>query len=131
MFLLRAVGSTLLFPISKIASQSANLTKETIKQTQQLLDYIAPQEDAIITYSRSNMKLEVHRNASCLSEPKARSQAGNQLCLSNKAKIPHNNGAILNIAQIIKNVMKSATEAELEAIYIMSREAVYIKVLLE
>ena len=131
MFLLRAVGSTLLFPIRKIASQSTNLTKETIKKTQQLLDYIAPQEDAIITYSRSNMKLEVHRNASCLSEPKARSQAGNQFCLSNEAKIPQNNGAILNTAHIIRHVSKLSTEEELAALYILAREAVYIRIILE
>eukprot|EP00956_Cyclotella_meneghiniana_P001077 scaffold1265_cov38-Cyclotella_meneghiniana.AAC.4 len=44
---------------------------------------------------------------------------------------PPNNGAILNIAHIIKNVMSSATEAELAALYIMAREAVYIRCVLE
>ena len=44
---------------------------------------------------------------------------------------PPNNGAILNIAHIIKNVMSSATEAELAALYIMAREAVYIRSVLE
>ena len=44
---------------------------------------------------------------------------------------PPNNGAILNIAHIIKNVMSSATEAELGALYIMAREAVYIRSVLE
>ena len=42
-----------------------------------------------------------------------------------------NNGAILNIAHIIKHVMSSATEAELAALYIMAREAVYIRIILE
>jgi hypothetical protein len=50
LFLARAVGPTLLCPISAIASQSANPTTDTMKQTQQLLDYIASQEDAVITY---------------------------------------------------------------------------------
>ena len=45
--------------------------------------------------------------------------------------IPGNNGAILNIAHIIKHVMSSATEAELAALYIMAREAVYIRIILE
>ena len=44
---------------------------------------------------------------------------------------PGNNGAVLNIAHIIKHVMSSATEAELAALYIMVREAVYIRILLE
>ena len=50
--------------------------------------------------------------------------------MSNNAEIPPNNGAILNIAHIIKNVMTSATEAELVALYIMAREAVYVQIIL-
>ena len=51
--------------------------------------------------------------------------------MSNESTIPQNNGAVLNIAHIIKHVMTSATEAELAAIYIMAREAVYIRIILE
>ena len=40
---------------------------------------------------------------------------------------PPNSGAVLNIAQIIKNVMSSAAEAELGALYIMAREAIHIR----
>ena len=77
------------------------------------------------------MKLAVHSDASYLSEPQARSRAGGHFFLSNNADIPPNNGAILNIAHIIKHVMSSATEAELAALYIMAREAVYIRIILE
>jgi hypothetical protein len=45
--------------------------------------------------------------------------------------IPPNIGAVLNIAHIIKHVMSSGTEAELEGLYIMAREAVYIRIILE
>ncbi len=45
--------------------------------------------------------------------------------------ISPNNGAVLNIAHIIKHVMSSATEAELAGLYIMAREAVYIRIILE
>ena len=44
---------------------------------------------------------------------------------------PTNNGAVLNIAHIIKHVMSSATESELTGLYIMAREAVYIRIILE
>ena len=44
--------------------------------------------------------------------------------MSNNEPMPPNNGAILNIAQIIKAVMSSAAEAELRALYINAREAV-------
>ena len=36
-----------------------------------------------------------------------------------------------NIAHIIKHVMSSVTEVELAALYIMVREAVYIRIVLE
>jgi hypothetical protein len=71
LFLGRAVDSTILTPISAIASQSANPTENTMAQTQQLLNYLATQEEAIITYNKSDMILAVHSDASYLSEPQA------------------------------------------------------------
>ena len=130
LFLGRAVDSTLLCPISAIALQAAKPTEDTMEQTLQLLDYIATQEEAVLTYSASDMKLAVHSDASYLSEPQARSRAGGHFFLSNEATIPANNGAMLNIAHIIKHVMTSATEAELAALYLMAREAVYIRIVL-
>ena len=101
-----------------------------MEQTLQLLDYIATQEEAVLTYRVSGMKLAVHSDASYLSEPQARSRTGGHFFLSNEATIPANNGAVLNIAHIIKHVMTSATEAELAALYIMAREAVYMGIVL-
>ncbi len=51
--------------------------------------------------------------------------------LSSDTTIPPNNGAVLNIAHIIKNVMSSDTKAELVGLYIMVHEAVYIRIILE
>ena len=51
--------------------------------------------------------------------------------MSKKSTIPQNNGAIINIVHIIKHVMTSATEAKLAALYIMAREALYIRIILE
>ena len=75
LFLGRAVDSTLLCPISAIASQSSKLTMDTMQQTFQLLDYLATQEDAVLSYHVSYMVLAVYSNLSYLSEPKARSRA--------------------------------------------------------
>ena len=44
--------------------------------------------------------------------------------MSSDVANPHNNGAVLNIAQLIKAVMSSAAEAKLGALYINEREAV-------
>ena len=101
-----------------------------MRETRQLLDYIATQEEAVLTYSASDMVLAVHSDASYLSEPNARSRAGGHFFLSSDTVHPPNNGAILTIAKVIKNVMSSAAEAELGALYIMAREAVYIRQIL-
>ena len=125
LFLGRAVDSTLLCPISAIAAQSSKPTEDTMKYTTQFLDYVSTQEEAVLTFSASDMQLAVHSDASYLSEPKERSRAGGHFFLSNDSTIPPNNGAILNIAHIIRHVILSATEAKLGALYIMAREAVY------
>jgi hypothetical protein len=116
----RAVDSTVLTPISAIASQSANPTKETLAHTNQLLDYLTTQEDTVLTYNRSKMVMAVHSDASYLCKSKAKSRVGGRFFMSNNTEIPPNNGAILNIAHIIKHVMTLATEAKLTAIYIMA-----------
>ena len=89
-----------------------------MQQSQQLLDYLATQEPAVLTYCKSEMVLAVHSDASYLNEEEARSQAGGHHFLSEDVPFPPNNGAIHNVAEIIKGVMSSAAEAELGAMYI-------------
>jgi hypothetical protein len=71
LFLGGAVDSTLLCPISAIASQSSKPTEDTMRQALQLFNYLVMQEDAVCSYHASNMVLAVHSNTSYLSEPKA------------------------------------------------------------
>ncbi len=75
--------------------------------------------------------METHNNASYLSEPKAHRRVGGYFFMSSDTNTSDNNGAVLNIAHIIKHIMLSATEAELAALYIMAREAVYICIILQ
>ena len=102
LFLGQAVDSTLLCPISAIASQSSAPTTETLENTLKLLDYLATQEEAVLSYHASGMIVCVHSDASYCSEPGARSRAGGHFFLSSDTPIPPNNGAVLNIAHIIK-----------------------------
>ena len=102
-----------------------------MEHTKQLLNYLATQEEAVLTYSASKMILAVHSDDGYLNEPKAKSRAGGHFFLSNNTDIPPNNGAVLNIAHIIKHVMSSATESELAALYITARKAVYIRIILD
>jgi hypothetical protein len=130
-FLARAVDLTMLMPLSTLASKQVTPTKQTMEKCLQFLDYAALQEEAIITYHASNMKLAIHSDALYLSEPKARSRARGHMFMAGMEEIPINNGAILNISQIIKTVISSAAEAELGALFINAQTAVSMQCTLE
>jgi hypothetical protein len=127
----RAVDSPMLVPLSALASEQSKPTEATMKKCKQFLDYAASQPDAIITYRASDMVLAIHSDASYLSEPKARSRAGGHFFMSENDEFPTNNGAVLNVAVLIKNVMSSAAEAELGAMFINAKQAVHLRRTLE
>ena len=97
----------------------------------QFLDYAASQDEAIVTYRASDMTLAIHSDTSYLSESKARSRAGGHMFMAGSEEIPINNGAVLNISQIIKAVMSSAAEAKLGALFINAKTAVSMQRTLE
>jgi hypothetical protein len=131
LFLGRAVDCTYFCPISAIASQSSKPTENKMQQMLQLFYYLATQEDAVLSYHTSNRVLAVDSDTSYLSKLKAQSQAGRFFFLSSNTTVPLNNGAILNIPHIIKNVMSSDTKAELAGLYIIACKAIYIRIILE
>ncbi len=120
----RAVDSTMLTALSAIASAHAEPTEETMVRCKQFLNYAATHQDAVLTYKCSDVVLVVHSDASYLSKPKARSQAGGHFFLSSDTEDQINYGAVLNIAQVIMAVMSSTAEAELGALYINACKAV-------
>ncbi len=97
----RAVNGTMLTPLSALASKQASPTEQTMQKCLQFLDYAATHDDAILTYKASDMILAIHSDASYLSEPKAQCQAGGHMFMAGDNEIPINNGAVLNISQII------------------------------
>jgi hypothetical protein len=123
----RAVNSIILTLLSSLATEQAKVMQKTMEMVQQLLDYCATQEEAIITYTASNMILNAHSAAGYLNKKNGRSRAGGHYFLSNNNDPPHNNGAILTNATIIKAVMSSAAEAELGALYLNAKEAIYLR----
>ena len=102
-----------------------------MKKVKQLLDYCATQDNAIIKYNASKMILAIHSDAGYCNEKNARSRAGGHFFLSNDETFPPNNGAVLTLATIIKAVMTSAAEAELGALYLNAKEAVYLRQILD
>jgi hypothetical protein len=123
----RAVDSTLLTPLSTIASQQAAPMEATMEKVRQILDDVASQEEAVLTFNTSKMVLAVHSDAGYLNEPNTQSRAGGHFYLSSDDTFPPNNEAILNVTQIIKHMMSSAAEAELGALFINAKEAIYIR----
>ncbi len=127
----RGVDGTILTPLSAIAAKQLKPTINTTQWGQQIMDYLATQESAVLTYRKSDLVLAVHSNASYLNEEEARSWAGFHHFLSEDVPLPPNNGAIHNIAEIIKGVMSSAAKAELGALYISAQKAVEERIILE
>jgi hypothetical protein len=121
LFLARAVDSTMLTPLSALASKQASPTELTMEKCLQFLNYAATQDNAILTYKASDIILAIHSNNSYLSEPKAQSQAGGHMFMVGNDEILINNGTVLNILQVIRSVMSSAAEAELAALFINAK----------
>jgi hypothetical protein len=124
LYLVRAVGSTMLTALSSLASRQAAPTEKTMQKCLRFLDYAASQEDTIVTYQASDMRLAIHSNALYLSEPKAHSRASGHMFMAGTEDVPISNGAVLNISQIIRAAMSSASEANFGALFINAKTAV-------
>ena len=120
----RAVEFTILAALGLIAMQQASPTENTMCKIKQLLDYNATYPYADVTYWSINMVLADHSNASYLSDTKERSRAGGNFFMARDISIPGNNGTIHTVAQIIKTVMSSTAEVEINALYINCRKAI-------
>ena len=118
----------MLVTLSAIASEQSKPTDETMNKCKQFLNYVATHPNAIITFiqSKSDMVLAVSSNAHRISSNQKSTKPSRRTFLHVKrhAVPTKQNGAILNIAQIIKSVMTSAAEAEMGALYINAREMV-------
>ena len=96
------------------------------------LDFCATHLDAKLRYTASEMILHVKSDASYLTEPGAHSRGGGHHYLSNHADDPaFFNGAILNIAKILRNVLASAAESKVACLFVNTKEAVPLRTALE
>ena len=135
----RAIDCTLVPSIGSIATDQSCATKLTMVAITKLLNHVATYPDASITYHASGMQLYVESDASYLSETKARSRFAGFHYLSDKlddpAKPPTNqpplNGAINVPCKILKEVLSSASEAEMAGLYHNGKEAVPERITLE
>jgi hypothetical protein len=96
-----------------------------MEKAKQLLDYLATNLDATIQFKASDMIMNVHSNASYLSESDACSHACGHFFMgwSPKDGDPIKlNGAFFTLCTILQFVVASTAEAELSALFLNCKE---------
>jgi hypothetical protein len=123
----RAVNSTVLMALSSIASEQTKGITSTMAKAKQLLDYLATHPDATVRFRASDMVLNIHSNASYLSETNAQSRACSHFFLGWEPKDGDPiklNGPFLTLCTILFFVVASAAEAELGALFLNCKEGI-------
>ena len=123
------LDKNLLVGLNDIYLKQSKATDNTSKKTTKLLNYLATNPEAVIKYHASGMQLYVHIDASYLSVSKSRSRAGGIHYLSDpppNTQDPDNytpllNGIIHVVCKILRNIMSSAAEAELGALFLNAK----------
>jgi hypothetical protein len=133
LFYARAVDCTILPAISSIASEQADASEKTEEKVKQLLDYLATLPDAKVRFYASGMILNVHSDASYLSEPGAKSRVAGVYFLGQEpqdGKPIILNGNVFIVCGILKFVVASAAEAELGALFVNGKESKILRLIL-
>ena len=120
----RAIDITMQHALNDIASSKK--TQDTLKATKYFLDYAGSNPNGKLIFRRSEMILQGDSDAAYLVCPQARSRAGGYIFVGNKDKKLFN-GPVMVIAKIIKNVMASAAEAEVAALFLTAQEMVPLR----
>jgi hypothetical protein len=135
----RAIDCTLIPAIGSIATEQSHATELTLQGITKLLNHVATYPDASIRFHASGMQVYVESDASYLSETKARSRFAGYHYLSDKledptkppANQPPLNGPINVPCKILKEVLSSASEAEMAGLFHNGKEAVPERITLE
>ena len=124
--------------LNTIVEQHSNLTQNIEAEIPQFLDYAVTNPSAFSQYQYSDMILHIYSDASCLSEPKARSHTGGHyypsLTPADPEKAPNfpppENVPIHMECRILKHVVASAVKAEVGGMFHSEQTALplYIKI---
>eukprot|EP00957_Ditylum_brightwellii_P203468 15334726-Ditylum_brightwellii.AAC.1 len=116
--------------LNAITAEQEHPTSKTAAAIVQLLNYCATHPEATIRYHASGMVLHIHSDASYLSAPRARSRAGGHFFLSDHPSNPTKpgesvtppNSPIHSVCELLRNVMASAAEAKIGALFTNARK---------
>jgi hypothetical protein len=134
LYFARKVDITVLMALSSIASKQTRGTTNAMAKAKQLLDNLATHPDVIIRFRASDMILNVHSDASYLSESKAHSHACGHFFMGwshtdgDPIKL---NGAFFTLSTILRFVVASAAEAELGALFLNCKKGIFFLLTLE
>jgi hypothetical protein len=90
----------------------------------QLLGYCSTKPHATIHYFASDMQLKLHSDASCLSEPKAKSHICGYIFLGNSKHYqctPLSNGTLFCQSTVLKHVVSSVPKSRYGAIFVNAK----------
>ena len=125
LYFARATDETMGQGLNQLSTKSEG-SETTLTAQQHFLDYCYWNPDPVKLYKASDMILFVDSDASYLTAPGSKSRAGGFFYLGNKDKSIIN-GSILYLTTIIKNVMASAAEAEIAALFLNARLAIPLR----
>ena len=120
--------------LNSISSEQASATENTKKKCTQLLVYLATHDNARMRYHASDMVLNIHSDASDLSETRARSRVAGQFFLGSKSdptKPIVLNGALYIMCGILKFVVTFVAEAKLGALFFNCKEGRMMRLTLQ
>ena len=132
----RALETPTLVALNDIGHQQSSPTKNTLKETNWLMDFLAHHPNAKIRFFAGNMQLAVDSDAAYLVSPGAKSRYAGHFYLESKPnpknphKAPHN-AAIHTECKTLRNVVCSAAEAECGGLFNNAQVALTIRRTLE
>ena len=125
---------TVLMALSMIASEQTKRTERTMEKALQVLDNLATHLDATVHFRATDMVMNIHSDASYLSEPNSRSRACGHFFLG---WLPVDgqpirlNGVFHMLCLILLFVVASAAEAKLGALFLNCKEGMIFQLVLE
>ena len=111
---------TVLMALSSIASKQMKATEKTHSRFVQLLNYLASNSETKVHFHASNMVMNIHLDASYLSEPQARSRTCGHFFMGSIPKTGKPillNGKFQVSTAILRFVDASVAKAELGALF--------------
>ena len=121
----RTIDLIFLVSLSIIASEQSTAIEGTAQNLKQLIDYLAANLASVIRFHASDMVLNIHSDSSYLSETRTRNRVVGH-CIMGSIPVKDQpikmSGTVYVLCGIFDCVVVSATEAELGALFLNTKE---------